>query len=159
MWRSGAGRGAVAAAVVVVLGLACANASAAGRACTRGKVAEPFTLPDGSFHPAGEVTFCLSDFRSPVRFLQTLYVDSSPIGMFGSRRDIVDVGNDAEQRYLIFERVTDERLRLSGYAVPGREGLSVYRLEQPARVKVQDSLRSSTERPAGELVALRLDRP
>jgi len=115
-----------------------AGAPAAAGICTSALIEENFALPDGSVHPAGRLTLCPGGF-SPVFSLQRTFVDGKPVGMFASRRDLVEQDED-EGHYLIFYRRAGRPLQLTSYGQPSGERTEMFMLDQPARVEVEDSI-------------------
>ena len=115
------------------------TAPAAARTCTSALVDEVFTLPDGSVHPAGRLTLCLGSESSPVFALQRTFVDGRPVGMFTSRREIVEHAGE-EEHYLIFHRRPGRPMQLTGYGQPSSGRTEMFLLDQPARVEVEDSI-------------------
>ena len=106
--------------------------------CTSALVEEVFALPDGSVHPAGRLTLCAGG-SSPVFALQRTFVDGRPVGMFTSRREVVEDAED-EGYYLIFHRRPGHPMELTGYSQPSSGYTEMFTLDRPARVEVEDSI-------------------
>jgi hypothetical protein len=115
----------------LMVALACSAVALAGNECTSARVAEPFLLPDGSEHPAGKLTLCVSEHYSPVSYLHRTYVDGMAVGMHVSRHSVSEAPA-SESAYMLFNRGTDSKLRLVGFARPGREHMDLYALQRTA---------------------------
>lgn len=93
--------------VVMAVGLAaCATASWAqsGGPCVTSNVPEAFTLPDGSFHPAGRLTLCTLQEFTPVVGLHRVWVDGDGASFVMSRMTRAEVAPDSPP-VLVFRRV------------------------------------------------------
>jgi len=130
-------------AALSVLVLVSPPTLATGDGCTSADVDEPFTLPDGSVHPAGKVTLCHSHEHSPVKSMHRVLVDRHPVGMFSSERRIVADESHPSPYYLIFERRSGSTLRLTGYGRPSGAHIEMHMLDRPTRVDVRDSVGSA----------------
>ena len=130
--------------LIALLVLIALPAHALPRTCTSADIQEPFSLPDGTVYPSGELTLCMLLEYNPVESLHRILVDDRPVGLFASRREIAGQGEDAPY-YLIFNRRPGKILRLAGYALPWSGQRETYMLEQPARVDVRDSVGARLE--------------
>ena len=61
---------------------------------------------------------------SPVASLHHVKLDNRPVGMHTSRRGVSE--GPAESPYLMFARVDDGKLQLSGFAVPSGSRMETY---------------------------------
>jgi hypothetical protein len=106
-------------AAVIVLGLSLAApglANASTKRCITADVSASVLLPDGTEHPAGQWTVCVTQHLSPVASLHHVKLDNRPVGMHASRRGVAE--GPAESPYLMFSRIDGGKLQLSGFAVP-----------------------------------------
>jgi hypothetical protein len=122
------------ATFVVVIGIG--GALAEGR-CLSVVLDAPIQLPDGSVHPAGELTLCDSHAFSPSTSLHRTLVNGMPVAMLRSRRLINESSPNAPAT-MMFERSPEGPFRLIGYVVPSRSGSVTFRLGKPASVRVAD---------------------
>jgi len=104
----------------------------AGGGCTSSIVPEPFRLPDGSQHPGGQLTLCTHMKYSPVSHLHKTHVDGMPVSMLQSRHTTSE-GPGTSGAFMMFNRGSDGKLYLVGYANPGRDRMDIYTLTQPVR--------------------------
>lgn len=132
--------GFAAALITLTLGAASGTAFAAQGGCTTALIAEPFLLPDGSEHAAGELTLCIHQRHSPVSFLHETRVDGRPVGLLTSRHTTT-YGGDLANSFVVFDRLSNGKLTLLGYASARRDRVEIYALSQP-RVRASRSLES-----------------
>jgi len=130
--------GFAAALVALTLGAASGATLAAQRGCTTALIAEPFLLPDGSEHAAGELTICIHQRYSPVAFLHETHVDGKPVGLLSSRHTTT-YGGDLASSFVVFDRLSDGRLNLLGYASARNDRVEIYAMSHP-RVRASHSL-------------------
>jgi hypothetical protein len=130
--------GSIAVLVALTLAAASGVALAGQRSCTTAWIAEPFILPDGSEHPAGELTLCIQQRHSPVAFLHETRVDGNPVGLLISRHTTT-YGGDLASSFVVFDRLSDGRLNLLGYASAKRDRVEIFAMSQP-RVRTTHSL-------------------
>lgn len=102
--------------------------SAGERVCTSAEIDEPFVLPDGSEHPGGRLTLCLTRNYTPVAALHETYVEGMPVGMLMSRRGISE-SSSTRRPYMMFGRGATGRLAFVGYANPSAKGMQTYTLK------------------------------
>jgi hypothetical protein len=129
------------AAAVLVLGLSLAVpglAIASTKRCVTADVSASVLLPDGSEHPAGRWTVCVTQHLSPVTSLHHIKLDNRPVGMHASRRGVSE--GPAESPYLMFARVDDDKLQLSGFAVPSGNRMETYVMMPETTVKTDWSV-------------------
>jgi hypothetical protein len=111
--------------MVLLAGLALLAATpAVGAECVTAEVDRPILLPDGSRHPAGLLTLCLSRDFSPVSSLHLAFVDRRPVGQWLSRHGKSEA--PADTPLMVFAREADGALRLEGYAMPSGRGTKTY---------------------------------
>ncbi len=116
--------------VIAVLMTSQSPALAATDACISATLSDPILLPDGSEHPAGVLTLCQKGDYTPVASFHETYVNRVPIGLFLAQH-CVSEGSAEDGPFMMFYRETDGRLRLYGYALPSRDRMTTYFLEQP----------------------------
>jgi hypothetical protein len=136
--------------------LASAPAVAASSSCAVADVEEPFELPDGSWHPAGQLTLCFERENTPVSFFHRTYVNRMPIGIFAAGLRVLATSEGDDTRSFLFTRGEDRTLRLSGYSVPLRDRIELYEFDRP-RVEVHDSLRAESRSPRESTRFIRID--
>ena len=119
--------GAVLRLGVVALCLVAAQgaAEAAKGVCVSAQIEEPFRLPDGSVHPAGELTLCHHSDYSPVASFHRTKVDGMTVSMHMSRRGESERG-DSDEPFIMFNRESDGTLLLVGYAHQGQDKAAVH---------------------------------
>jgi len=105
--------------------------------CTTAEVAEPILLPEGTEHPAGSLTLCVSHHFSPVTTLHKTYVNGRQIGLLQSRRGESEGG--AEQPFFVFHRDHAGKLHLYGYASPQGNKMITYTLNSPGAERLARS--------------------
>ena len=104
--------------VLVTLFAVTAPAIASGGSnCTTASIAEPFVLPDGTQHEAGQLKLCVEGRHSPIAHKHTTYVDGMVVGLHIGRTGTSE-GPATAGSYVMFGRGVDGRLRLIGYAGP-----------------------------------------
>ncbi len=121
-----------AAIAVAFAGTSRANA---GRDCVSGYVPVPFVLPDGSTHPAGELSLCSDRRLSPVQSLHRLAFAGSTVGLFAAQE--VEAESDAVRPYLTFHRAPNGDWILIGITLPAARAGShsvTARFATPTRV-------------------------
>jgi hypothetical protein len=111
----------LAAACLLLAGTALA--ASPGR-CVTAAVPWPFVLPDGSVHPAGTLTLCLSRVHDPVTGLHELRVGRHPIGLYLSR---LGRGEGEPHPVVVFAPSARGSYRLVGYALPLGDTLETFR--------------------------------
>lgn len=95
--------------------------------CTTAAIEEPFRLPDGSLHEAGNLTLCLEGSYSPVASMHEVRVDGMAIGRFLSRRDFAEGPlADGARPFMMFQRLNGGELTLLGVANPLRDRMQVH---------------------------------
>lgn len=119
------------------------SALAAG-GCTSAPIPETFLLPDGTEHAPARLTVCIDRRYSPVSALHLVRVNGMSVGMHLSRHSTSE-GPGSGDAFMMFNRGTDGRLYLVGYANPGRDGMEIYTLRPSARRKTVDSRRMAQE--------------
>lgn len=100
----------------VAVAFAGASRAEAGRDCVSGYVPVPFVLPDGSTHPAGELSLCSDRRLSPVRSLHRLAFAGSAVGLFAAQE--LEAESDAVRPYLTFHRAPNGDWILIGVTLP-----------------------------------------
>jgi len=122
-------RGRLVCGLVVALLVFVGPAAASGRDCASAFIEEPFLLPDGSIHGAGMLRLCRDSQYSPSTTFHSSYVDRHPIGMLLGFSGVSEA--DSPVPFLMFVRNEAGQLSLSGYSVPGIDGMQTFRLERP----------------------------
>lgn len=122
----------VAIALAIGACLTLQGVTVAGGQCTSAIVPEPFFLPDGSQHPGGQLTLCTHLRYSPVSHLHKAHFEGMPVSMLQSRHTTSE-GPGASGAFMMFNRRSDGKLYLVGYANPGRDRMDIYTLTQPVR--------------------------
>ncbi len=130
--------------VIAVLMTSQSPALAATDACISATLSDPILLPDGSEYPAGVLTLCQKGDYTPAASFHETYVNRRPIGLFLAQH-CVSEGSAEDGPFMMFYRETDGRLRLYGYALPSRDRMTTYFLEQPAGGKAKDALRAAAD--------------
>ncbi|GAF99885.1 unnamed protein product [marine sediment metagenome] len=125
---------------LVILVLAVAPAAAETRVCVTSAVPEPFVMPDGLEYAPGNLRLCHGPEYSPSRMMHVGYVGRTPVGMLFSRRGLSEAPPDSKP-FMVFSRDRHGRLRLSGFSVPGRDGMETFLLELPTINRAQSSKR------------------
>jgi hypothetical protein len=121
-------------AVVTLVGvLALPSLAASPRECVSVRIDAPFRLPDGTVHPAGQLTLCDTREFSPVTELHAILVNGASVGIFPSRRHANEIGRIEAPRVL-FERESEGTLALIGYVVSSAGRSLSFRL-RPADVR------------------------
>lgn len=118
----------------VVLGLAAfasAYAQSSGD-CLSVALPDPIALPDGSIHPAGQLTLCTSRVYSPVSAVHALSLDGMPVARLLSRPGISEVPGP-NQPTVTFYRDGGGILHLIGYAFRSGNRSRTYLLDTPSR--------------------------
>lgn len=121
-----------AASIGVLLVLATPIHAASGPGCVRVALEEPVELPDGTIHPAGDLSLCIGAHLSPVTSLQRVSVGGMPVGILLSRRGVSD-GPATAQPSVLFNRNAAGQLHLVGYAWPSGATNRTYLLRDPAQ--------------------------
>jgi hypothetical protein len=103
-------------------------AAASSQACVSVRLDAPFRLPDGSVHPAGELTLCDTRAFSPVVSLHQVLVDGSIVGMFQSRRRGTEMSLSAAPE-VVFERDPEGTLALVGYILSDSGRSTAFRMK------------------------------
>ncbi len=103
--------------------------AASGPGCVRVAVPEPVELPDGTIHPAGNLSLCIGQALSPVTALQRVSVGGMPVGILLSRRGTSE-GKATAEPSVLFRRLAG-RLHLVGYAAPAGATNQTYLLRDP----------------------------
>jgi len=115
-------------ALAIALFVSSMPAAAVGD-CATAFVREAFVLPDGSEHEPGTLTLCVDRRHSPVTFMHRTYVDGMGVGLsVGGHR--LSEGSAGDEPYMMFGRQASGRLTLLGYALPGRDHMEVYTLDE-----------------------------
>ncbi len=147
-------RPAVLSVLAPALFLVCTTESRADDGiCASAHVDEAFVLPDGSEHPSGRLTLCLSRDLTPVASLHRTFVDGMPIGAFTSRRTAIE-GEDGQ--YFLFDRAAAGTLSLAGYSCPYRGGSGTFLLDRSGEVRVRQGTRASASKPLDRDGAVRI---
>jgi hypothetical protein len=115
--------------LVVALLVFVGPAVASAKDCASAFIEEPFLLPDGSTHGAGTLRLCRDSQYSPSATFHSSYVDRHPIGMLLGFAGASE--EDSPVPFLMFVRNEAGQLSLSGYSVPGIDGMQTFRLERP----------------------------
>jgi len=114
--------------LLVLLSAASVDALAGGvGGCTSADVKEPMVLPDGSLHPPGRLTICVTQDYSPVASLHAIRIDGASVALFASRRGVGE-GGSVEPPFFMLLRDGRGRLHLAGYATPSRDRMLTYEL-------------------------------
>lgn len=104
--------------------------------CVTAEVPWPFTLPDGTVMPAGNLTLCLDRAYDPVTGLHELRVAGRPVGLYMSRFGTAE--DERETRpMVVFEVSAQGAHRLLGYTLPEAESLRTFRFYDPRAGKAE----------------------
>jgi hypothetical protein len=112
--------------------MSAVNMTTAGSApCIRAEIDRPVILPDGEAYPPGTLRLCLDREYSPVSGLHLTSMGGRTAGLFVSR-DTLSEGEaqNGMDALMIFRRVYGGSLFLAGYAVPYKDRIRVYWMEQ-----------------------------
>jgi hypothetical protein len=100
----------------VAVAFAGASRAEAGRDCVSGYVPVPFVLPDGSTHPAGDLSLCADRRLSPVQSLHRLALSGNTVGLFAAQELVAEA--DAVRPFLTFHRAPNGEWILVGVTLP-----------------------------------------
>lgn len=139
--------------VAVLLLASGATLLHAGGRCISVEVSSPIVLPDKSVHEEGSLRLCLARAISPVSSIHETYVNGMPISMLLSR-DGKSEGPGEPQPYVLFRKVSGERLELIGYAWPAGERMKTFVLSQSARDVASLNTAIASENAAREEIVL-----
>ena len=122
----------LAVALTMSLGSAVSESVAQGRGeCVTSEVPEPFTLPDGTMHPAGRLTLCGVLALNPVTGVHRVWLDGTGASIVLTRRTRAEAGPNSEPAFL-FRRVQGAPLDLVGFVVSDGRQTWTYTLRREA---------------------------
>jgi hypothetical protein len=110
--------------------LPAGGALAAG-SCVSTDLPAPVVLPDGSVNDAGQIRICLSQNLSPVSVIHKTYLDGYATGMLMSRKIRTEGDSEVRSPYFVFEKSSDEGLRLIAYARSEGNRMATYVFAEP----------------------------
>lgn len=107
-----------------------ATTMAGSAPCIRAEIDRHVILPDGKSYPPGTLRLCLDREYSPVAGLHRTSMDGRAAGLFISRKTLSEGENPGLEAMIIFRRTPGSGLALAGYAVPYKDRIQVYWMEQ-----------------------------